>query len=128
MLSARDLATSYDRYVSARWRGDASADDFAVWLEAHWTCDAPSEPDDPPCAVSVLAGGRAGIRWYEREGIVLGYAPGPLRGCYWVPTGAAMPRVRGTREGRAVAPMSAVVSESSLRELPHSSQVEGGAG
>ena len=80
MLCAGDLAAGYDRYVSARWRGDDGTDDFAAWLEAHWTREAPPEPSDPPCAVSILGGGQAGIRWYERAGAVLGYVPGPLRG------------------------------------------------
>ena len=98
MLSASDLAGGYDRYVSARWRGDPGADDFAVWLESHWTGEAPPEPTDAPSAVSVLGGASPGIRWYERGGVVLGYAPGRPRGCYWVPMAATMPVVRGDWE------------------------------
>ena len=95
MLTPRELALAYDRFVAARWRGEEGATEaFAVWLEAHWTGDAPPEPDDCPDAVSFLGGAGAGIRWYAAGGAVLGYVAGRQRGCYWVPLGAAPPPVR----------------------------------
>ncbi|MDQ3227663.1 MAG: hypothetical protein M3Q50_13660, partial [Chloroflexota bacterium] len=69
--------------ISARWRGeDETADTFASWIEAHWTGQAPSEPDDPPEGASVLGNAGAGIRWYARGGYVFGYASPGSQGCY----------------------------------------------
>lgn len=91
-LSVEELARVYDRFVSARWRGeDEVADAFATWFEAHWTGQAPPEPDDPPQGASVLGGSGAGIRWYARDDIVLGYVTGRTGGCYRVATGEEIP-------------------------------------
>jgi hypothetical protein len=84
-LSPQALALAYDRFVSARWRGeDEVADAFAAWFEAHWTGQAPPEPDSPPAAASILGGAGTGIRWYALEDSVLGYVGESVAGCYRV--------------------------------------------
>ena len=91
-LSPEELARVYDRFVSARWRGeDEAADAFATWFEAHWTGQAPPEPDDPPQGASLLGGSGAGIRWYARNDVVLGYVTGRSDGCYRVDAGEEIP-------------------------------------
>ena len=82
-INPRKLAQDYDRFISARWRGeDETADSFASWIEAHWTGQAPLEPDDPPEGASILGNSGAGIRWYARGGYVFGYASPGSQGCY----------------------------------------------
>jgi hypothetical protein len=91
-LNPEELARVYDRFVSARWRGeDEAADAFATWFEAHWTGQAPPEPDDPPQGASLLGGSGAGIRWYARNDVVLGYVTGRAGGCYRVDAGEEIP-------------------------------------
>ena len=91
-VSPRELARTYDRLIAARWRGeDETADSCSAWFEAHWTVQAPPEPDEPPGAASVLGGSGTGIRWYERDSVVLGYVTGRPGGCYWVTVGEMVP-------------------------------------
>lgn len=88
------LARAYDAFIAARYRGDdATADAGTTWFEAHWTGQAPPEPDDPPDAASVLGAAGRGIRWYARGGLVLGYA-GQAGGCYRVAPDEAVPAPR----------------------------------
>lgn len=91
-LNPQELARVYDRFISARWRGeDGAADIFASWIEAHWTGQAPPEPAGPPEGASVLGGAGAGIRWYERNDVLLGYVSRRGGGCYRVATSEAAP-------------------------------------
>ena len=93
-IDPQGLARAYDAFISARWRGDdESADAGTTWFEAHWTKQAPPEPDDPPDAASVLGAAGHGIRWYARGGLVLGYA-GQAGGCYQVAPDEAVPAPR----------------------------------
>jgi hypothetical protein len=90
-LAPHDLVLAYDRYAAALWRGEeTSAKVFAVWLERHWTGQAPPEPEDAPDAASVLGAAGAGIRWYARGKGVLGYVTGRA-GCYQVTADDAVP-------------------------------------
>ena len=110
-LDPSNLARAYERYVSAIWRGaDEEANSFAVWLEGHWTGEAPSEPSNPPDSENTLGPGGSGIHWYAGEGVVLGYVTSRGSGCYTVRAGESVPIVRapwdapvaaarGTREG-----------------------------
>lgn len=92
--SAADLARSYDRYVSALWRGESEeVRRFAAWLKGCWGLDGPPEPDGPPAAISALGGAGTSIRWYEADGVVWGYIPGVTQRCYTVPVGAEPPVV-----------------------------------
>lgn len=91
-ISPQELARVYDRFISARWRGeDETADTFATWIEAHWTGQAPLEPDDPPEGASVLGNAGAGIRWYARGGFVFGYASPRSQGCYRIAATETVP-------------------------------------
>jgi hypothetical protein len=91
-LSPQQLALAYDRFVSARWRGeDEAADPVATWFEAHWVMQPPPEPDAPPGGASVLGGGGRGIRWYALGELVYGYVPGHDEGCYRVEVVEAVP-------------------------------------
>ena len=90
--SADQLARAYDRYVSALWRGESDeVHRFAVWLKGWWGVGAPAEPGRRPDAISALGGAGTSIRWYEVDGLVLGYIPGVPHRCYRVPTDAAPP-------------------------------------
>lgn len=92
--TALDLARGYDRYVSALWRGEsAEVRRFAAWLKECWGLDGPPEPDGPPAAISALGGAGTSIRWYEGEGVVLGYIPGVAHRCYRIPNDADVPAV-----------------------------------
>lgn len=104
--SADQLARAYDRYVSALWRGESEeVRRFAAWLKGCWGIDGPPEPAGPPTAVSALGGAGASIRWYEADGLVLGYIPGvPLR-CYRVSAEADLPELAAYARRE---PMSAV--------------------
>jgi hypothetical protein len=105
-LSPQNLALAYDRLIAARWRGeDAAADVCAAWFEAHWTVQAPPEPDDPPGAASVLGGAGHGIRWYARDRIIFGYVTG-RPGCYRVSTSDAIPAVTPPWEMLAGQPLA----------------------
>ena len=91
-VSPRDLALAYDRVVSAHWRGETeAATAIGTWFEAHWSDQAPPEPDEPPESTSFLGGAGSGIRWYTRDEAVLGYVSRRDDGCYRVRTTEAMP-------------------------------------
>jgi hypothetical protein len=91
-LSPQLLARAYDRFVSARWRGeDEAADPVALWFEAHWVSEPSPEPETPPAGASVLGASGRGIHWYARGDQLLGYVPGHDEGCYRVAAGETMP-------------------------------------
>ena len=91
-VSPRDLALAYDRVVSAEWRGESeAATAIGTWFEAHWSDQAPPEPDAPPEGTSVLGGAGSGIRWYTCDEAVLGYVSRRDDGCYRVRTSEALP-------------------------------------
>ena len=101
--SAEHLARAYDRYVSALWRGESDeVRRFAAWLKGCWALGAPPEPGRQPDAVSALGGAGTSIRWYEADGLVLGYIPGVPHRCYKVSTVAVPPEV-SDYPGRAAA-------------------------
>ena len=84
-VSPRQIALTYDRVVSAHWRGETdTATALDAWFEAHWSDQAPPEPDAPPEGTSVLGDSGAGIRWYARDEAVLGYVSRRPDGCYRV--------------------------------------------
>jgi hypothetical protein len=92
LVSPRQIALTYDRVVSAHWRGETDmAAAFDTWFEAHWSEQAPPEPDTPPEGTSVLGDSGAGIRWYARDATVLGYVSRRPGGCYRVPMREALP-------------------------------------
>jgi hypothetical protein len=92
LVSPRQIALTYDRVVSAHWRGETEiAIAFDEWFEAHWSDQAPPEPDAPPEGTSVLGDSGAGIRWYARDATVLGYVSRRPDGCYRVPMREALP-------------------------------------
>jgi hypothetical protein len=92
LVSPRQIALTYDRVVSAHWRGETDiAIAFDEWFEAHWTDQAPPEPDVPPEGTSVLGDSGAGIRWYARDATVLGYVSRRPDGCYCVPMRETLP-------------------------------------
>jgi hypothetical protein len=92
LVSPRQVALTYDRVVSAHWRGETNtATAFDEWFEAHWSDQAPPEPDAPPEGTSVLGGSGAGIRWYARDEAVLGYVSRRPDGCYRVPMREDLP-------------------------------------
>jgi hypothetical protein len=96
-VSPRELALTYDRVVSAHWRGETdTATTLDAWFEAHWSDQAPPEPDAPPEGTSVLGDSGAGIRWYARDETVLGYVSRRPNGCYRVPMREAMPALKAS--------------------------------
>jgi hypothetical protein len=91
-VSPRQLALTYDRVVSAHWRGETdTAIALDTWFEAHWSDQAPPEPDAPPEGTSVLGDSGAGIRWYALDEAILGYVSRRPDGCYRVPMREAVP-------------------------------------
>ena len=91
-VSPRQIALTYDRVISAHWRGETdTAISLDAWFEAHWSDQAPPEPDAPPEGTSVLGDSGAGIRWYARDEAVLGYVSRRPDGCYRVPVREAVP-------------------------------------
>ena len=91
-VSPRQIALTYDRVISAHWRGETdTATAFDEWFEAHWSDQAPPEPDAPPEGTSVLGDSGAGIRWYARDATVLGYVSRRPDGCYRVLMREALP-------------------------------------
>ena len=97
LVSPRQIALTYDRVVSAHWRGETDiAIAFDEWFEAHWSDQAPPEPDAPPEGTSVLGDSGAGIRWYARDEAVLGYVSRRPNGCYRVPMLEAVPALRAS--------------------------------
>ena len=94
-VSPRQIALTYDRVVSAHWRGETdTATTLDAWFEAHWSDQAPPEPDAPPEGTSVLGDSGAGIRWYARDEAVLGYVSRRPNGCYRVPLREAVPALK----------------------------------
>jgi len=96
-VSPRQIALTYDRVVSAHWRGETdTATSLDAWFEAHWSDQAPPEPDAPPEGTSVLGASGAGIRWYARDEAVLGYVSRRPNGCYRVPMREAVPALKAS--------------------------------
>jgi hypothetical protein len=96
-VSPRQIALTYDRVVSAHWRGETeTATTLDAWFEAHWSEQAPPEPDAPPEGTSVLGDSGAGIRWYARDEAVLGYVSRRPNGCYRVPMREAVPALNAS--------------------------------
>ena len=94
MTSPYELALAYDRYAAALWRGEETgAQAFAAWLEGYWADEGPAEQADHPYVASVLGGAGAGIRWYARGGMVVGYVGSRAQGCFQVPMDAAPPPI-----------------------------------
>jgi len=115
-INPRELARDYDRFISARWRGeDETADTFASWIEAHWTGQAPSEPDDPPEGASILGNAGAGIRWYARGGYVFGYASPGSQGCYRIAATEIAPALTAPWDSQ---PREEVATDRVLRQTP----------
>jgi hypothetical protein len=92
LASPRQIALTYDRVVSAHWRGETdTASALDAWFEAHWSNQAPPEPEAPPEGTSVLGDSGAGIRWYVCDDVVLGFVTRRPDGCYRVPVREAVP-------------------------------------
>lgn len=92
LVSPRQIALTYDRVISAHWRGETdTASALDAWFEAHWSDQAPPEPEVPPEGTSVLGDSGAGIRWYARDDVVLGYVSRRPDGCYRVPIQESVP-------------------------------------
>lgn len=92
LVSPRQIALTYDRVISAHWRGEIdTASALDAWFEAHWSDQAPPEPEAPPEGTSVLGDSGAGIRWYARDDVVLGYVSRRPDGCYRVPIQESVP-------------------------------------
>ena len=96
-VSPRKIALTYDRVVSAHWRGETdTATTLDAWFEAHWSDQAPPEPDVPPEGTSVLGDSGAGIRWYARDEAILGYVSRRPNGCYRVRMREAVPALNAS--------------------------------
>ena len=96
-VNPSQIALTYDRVISAHWRGETdTAAPLDSWFEAHWSDQAPPEPDAPPEGTSVLGDAGAGIRWYARDEAVLGYVSRRPNGCYRVPMREAVPALRAS--------------------------------
>jgi hypothetical protein len=97
LASPRQIALTYDRVVSAHWRGETdTASAFDAWFEAHWSNQAPPEPEAPPEGTSVLGDSGAGIRWYVCDDVVLGFVTRRPDGCYRVPMREAVPSLEAS--------------------------------
>ena len=95
LVSPRQIALTYDRVVSAHWRGETdTASALDAWFEAHWSDQPPPEPEAPPEGTSILGDSGAGIRWYVCDDVVLGYVSRRRDGCYRVPMREAMPSLK----------------------------------
>ena len=92
MSTARSIATAYDEYISACWRGERNGADLAGWLRTFWCPMHPAPTDSPSYARSPHAAGGRGITWFETETHVIGVVPG-LNGCYAIPVDALVPSV-----------------------------------
>ena len=117
MLTPRDLAVAYDRWLAAHWRGeDDSARPFGDWIESFWCGTAPPEPGAGPDAVSILGGAGRGIRWYADGPTIRGYVVGRPYGCYLVPVATTPPadvsRLAFEIDALAGAPAAAVAAGS----------------
>ena len=94
LVSPRQIALTFDRVVSAHYRGETdTATAFDAWFEEHCSDQAPPEPEVPPEGTSVLGDSGAGIRWYALDEAVLGYASRRRDGCYRVPVREALPEL-----------------------------------
>jgi hypothetical protein len=97
LVSPRQIALTYDRVVSAHWRGETdTASALDAWFEAHWSDQAPPEPEAPPEGTSVLGDSGAGIRWYVCDDVVLGFVSRRPDGCYRVPMREAVPSLKAS--------------------------------
>jgi hypothetical protein len=97
LVSPRQIALTYDRVVSAHWRGETdTASALDAWFEAHWSDQAPPEPEAPPEGTSVLGDSGAGIRWYVCDDVVLGFVSRRPDGCYRVPMREAVPSLQAS--------------------------------
>ena len=91
-VSPRQIALTNECVISAHWRGETdTASALDAWFEAHWSDQAPPEPEAPPEGTSVLGGSGAGIRWYARDDVVLGYVSRRPDGCYRVAMQESVP-------------------------------------
>ena len=98
-VSPKQLALTYDRVISAHWRGETGAvTAFGTWFESHWSDQAPPEPDEPPEGTSILGGAGSGIRWYARDELVLGYVSRRPSGCYRVQVSEAVPSLEASAD------------------------------
>src|SRR5215204_3894461 len=103
LVSPRQIALTYDCVVSAHWRGETdTASALDAWFQAHWSDQAPPEPEAPPEGTSVLGDSGAGIRIAKDTGSLgrrlwLGRRlVGPMR---------LEPRVESVRRVSLTAPM-----------------------
>jgi hypothetical protein len=97
LASPRQIALTYDRVVSAHWRGETdTASALDAWFAAHWSNQAPPEPEAPPEGTSVLGDSGAGIRWYVCDDVVLGFVTRRPDGCYRVPMREAVPSLKAS--------------------------------
>jgi len=97
LSSPRQIALTYDRVVSAHWRGETdTASALDAWFETHWSNQAPPEPEAPPEGTSVLGDSGAGIRWYVCDDVVLGFVSRRPEGCYRVPMREAVPSLKAS--------------------------------
>jgi hypothetical protein len=97
LVSPRQIALTYDRVVSAHWRGETdTASALDAWFEAHWSDQPPPEPEAPPEGTSVLGDSGAGIRWYVCDDVVLGYVSRRPDGCYRVRMREALPSLKAS--------------------------------
>jgi hypothetical protein len=93
-LSCQDLARMVDQHLAAQWRGDEDADHpFFRWLASCWRTGSGSEPQSASPAMSVLAAGGLGIRWFEMSTTIVGFVPGRPHGYYRVPRSEVPPRI-----------------------------------
>jgi hypothetical protein len=123
LVSPRQIALTYDRVVSAHWRGETdTASALDAWFEAHWSDQAPPEPEAPPEGTSVLGDSGAGIRWYVCDDVVLGYVSRRRDGCYRVPMRETMPSLKASWDllelEAARQPDTDHLLHSGTRELP----------
>lgn len=89
MVSAQDVASAYNRYISACWRGDAPKADLGRWLEAYRR-NARPPADCSPAACSPHAAGGRGIAWFDTATHVIGVT-GDGAESFAVPVEAAIP-------------------------------------
>ena len=73
------MASAWGACYEALWRGDPAVSGFAEWLAGFWETGL-QRPDGTPDALSELAAGGRGIKWYERDGWVMGIVPGQSGG------------------------------------------------
>jgi len=85
-LTAGEMAMLVDEHASALWRGEEAADSpFYLWLSTCLHTAHGQEPPHGPVAISRLAAGGAGIRWYESPTEIVGYVPGVMNAHYVIP-------------------------------------------